>query len=119
MSKIDSVNLGLGEVISDLIRDISKFPHVLQVRAISRYMDGRWIDFQILHNHQTEWDCFLPDDIQEKIHDLVINAEWGLRDMTGNKYYFVHTYYHDKLPPITEPEINQVVADSLSYKLDF
>lgn len=115
MSKIDSADLVLGEVISDLVRDISKFPHVIQVRAISKYMDGRWVDFQILHNYETEWDYLLPDDTQEKIHDLVINSEWGLRNMTSNKYYFDHIYYFGQLPPIPEPQINQVVADSLVF----
>lgn len=112
-SKIDSANLVLGEVISDLVRDISKFPHVLQVRAISKYMDGRWIDFQILHNYETEWDYLLPDDIRESTFNLVYDANCLVRDMTGNKYYFDHIYYHGKLPPIPEPEVNQIVADSL------
>lgn len=114
-SKIDSANLVLGEVISDLVRDISKFPHVLQVRAISRYMDGRWIDFQILHNYETEWDYLLPDDIRESTLNLVYDANCLVREMTGNKYYFDHLYYYGELPPIPEPEVNRVVADSLVY----
>ena len=117
-SKIDSADLVLGEVISDLVRDISKFPHVLQVRAISRYLDGRWIDFQILHDYSTEWDYILPEDIQSQIFDLVFDACSELRDMTGNKYYFDHIYYYGQLPSIPEPEVNQVVADSLGVNND-
>lgn len=112
MSKIDSANLVLGEVISDLVRDISKFPHVQQVRAFSKYMDGRWIDFQILHNYETKWDELLPEETRNKIYDLVSNTNLEIREMTGVKFYFHPDYYFGKLPTIPEPEVNQVVADS-------
>jgi len=106
----DSVSLVLGETISDLLSEIVKLPYILEVRAISQYLNGEWIDFEILHNHQTEWDSFPPEGVRGQIQNLIINSEWGLRDTTGCKFYFDYQFYFGEFPPIPQPQVNELIA---------
>lgn len=108
------------ESITNLMDSIVKLPYILEVRAIfpkrrssdSKYLDGKWVDFQILHNYQTEWDYFPPQKVQDQIFDLIFNANWELRNKTGEKYYFDHQYYFGDFPGLSLSKMNQVIASS-------
>lgn len=100
------------EIIQKLVEKLSTFPYILEVKAISKYLGGKWLDFQIFHNYQTDWDYILPDRIREEIFDLIINANWELRDVTGEKWYFDHEYYYEKFPLQSLVEVNELIATS-------
>lgn len=106
----DSVSLVLGETISNLLTEIVKLPYILQVRAISKYLDGRWIDFEILHNYEDEWIELPPEEIRNQVHDLVFDANLEIREMTGVKFYFHHEFYFGEFPPRLQPQLNSLIA---------
>jgi hypothetical protein len=91
--------------IQKLVRELAQFEEVKRVRAIATsFPDTHWIDFQL---ELAQVDTYLSDEIWDKIHDLVIDCEWKLRDDTCEKWYFrpqvVDTFYAIK---------EQVIADS-------
>jgi len=106
----DSVSLVLDETISNLIQEIVRLPYILQVRAVSKYSDGSWVDFEILHNRETEWDSLPPEEVRNKVFDLIFDACGNLRDMTGCKFYFDHQFYFGEFPPIPQPQVNELIA---------
>ena len=58
---------------------------VAKVRAVApRALDIHWIEFELELHPETELDY----ETWDKIQDLVIDCEWGLRDQTKEKWYF-------------------------------
>lgn len=85
------------KTIKKLVEDIQVLPYILKVRAISK--SGCWIDFQIIHSYETEFDRILPEKVLGDIYDLIFNANWELRDKTDESWYFNHQFV-EKFPCI-------------------
>ncbi len=62
---------------SELVQTLSKIKGVKRVRAIApRPTDLHWLQFDLALQPDSE----LSDESWEKIQDLIIDAEWSLRD---------------------------------------
>lgn len=71
--------------VQELVKELAKVGGVAKVRAIApRAEDIHWIEFELELHSQTELDY----ETWDKIQDLVIDCEWGLRDQTKEKWYF-------------------------------
>ena len=71
--------------VQELVKELAKVGGVAKVRAIApRAEDIHWIEFELELHPQTELDY----ETWDKIQDLVIDCEWGLRDQTKEKWYF-------------------------------
>ena len=71
--------------VQELVKDLAKVGGVAKVRAIApRAEDIHWIEFELELHPETELDY----ETWDKIQDLVIDCEWGLRDQTKEKWYF-------------------------------
>lgn len=69
----------------ELVQTLSKIQGVKRVRAIApRPTDLHWLQFDLALQPDSE----LSDESWEKIQDLIIDAEWSLRDSTQEKWYF-------------------------------
>ncbi|WP_445177002.1 hypothetical protein [Microcoleus sp.] len=71
--------------VQELVKELAKVGGVAKVRAIApRAEDIHWIEFELELHPETELDY----ETWDKIQDLVIDCEWGLRDQTKEKWYF-------------------------------
>jgi hypothetical protein len=71
--------------VQELVQELAKVEGVAKVRAIApRPEDIHWIEFELEPHPETELDY----ETWDKIQDLVIDCEWGLRDKTNEKWYF-------------------------------
>ncbi|TAG60724.1 MAG: hypothetical protein EAZ28_05990 [Oscillatoriales cyanobacterium] len=71
--------------VQELVQELAKVNGVAKVRAvIPRAEDIHWIEFELELHPETELD----DETWDKIQDLVIDCEWGLREKTNEKWYF-------------------------------
>lgn len=71
--------------VQELVQELAKVDGVTKVRAVvPRAEDIHWIEFELELHPETELD----DETWDKIQDLVIDCEWGLRDKTNEKWYF-------------------------------
>lgn len=71
--------------VQELVKELAKVGGIAKVRAIApRAEDIHWIEFELELHSQTELDY----ETWDKIQDLVIDCEWGLRDQTKEKWYF-------------------------------
>ncbi|NJK66170.1 MAG: hypothetical protein HC789_04350 [Microcoleus sp. CSU_2_2] len=71
--------------VQELVQELAKVNGVAKVRAVvPRAEDIHWIEFELELHPETELD----DETWDKIQDLVIDCEWGLRDKTNEKWYF-------------------------------
>lgn len=77
-------SLGVASV-GELVQTLSKIKGVKSVRAIApRPTDLHWLQFDLALQPDTQ----LSDESWEKIQNLIIDAEWSLRDSTQEKWYF-------------------------------
>ncbi|WP_254565569.1 hypothetical protein [Oscillatoria sp. HE19RPO] len=90
----------------ELVQTLSKIKGVKRVRAIApRPTDLHWLQFDLALQPDSE----LSDESWEKIQDLIIDAEWSLRDSTQEKWYF-HSEVIENYPTLREGA--KVIADS-------
>jgi hypothetical protein len=106
-SLIKSDDFSVVPEIKKLVHELSKIANVKNVKAIAtRYPDIHWIDFEFeLHSTEDE----LSDKDWNKVHNLVIDCEWKLRDNSGEKWYF-RPQIIDNLSPLKYGA--EVIADS-------
>jgi hypothetical protein len=99
--------------VHKLVQELAKVDGVAKVRAIaSRPEDIHWIEFELEPQPETELDY----ETWDKIQDLVIDCEWGLRDKTNEKWYFQRKVV-EKFAKIQE--CATIVAQSgISYSSD-
>lgn len=92
--------------VQKLVQELAKIEGVTRVRAVApRAGDLHWIDFQLELQPETE----LSDESWDKIQNLVIHYEWGLRDQTQENWYF-DTERVEKFEQLKE--LDQVVFSS-------
>lgn len=89
--QVDLLNLS----VSGLVEELVNLPYIEKVVAVSQ--NNRWVDFHVLHSHQTETDYFLPESIRGAIFDNLIDSNWKLRDETERSFYFDEKYYSSHL----------------------
>lgn len=71
--------------VQQLVQELAKVAGVARVKAVApRAVDIHRIDFELELHTKTE----LAHETWDKIQDLVIDCEWGLRDKTNEKWYF-------------------------------
>ncbi|MEG4917189.1 MULTISPECIES: hypothetical protein [unclassified Microcoleus] len=71
--------------VQELVQELAKMDGVAKVRAVApRALDIHWIEFELELHPETELDY----ETWDKIQDLIIDCEWGLRDQTNEEWYF-------------------------------
>lgn len=80
-----STSLTAPSEVQQLVYELAKVEGIARVKAVApRPLDIHRIDFELELHPETELD----DKTWDKIQDLVIDCEWGLRDKTNEKWYF-------------------------------
>ena len=76
------------ELIQDTVMglevELFHHPAIIKVEVVKK---DHWYDFQLVVNQE-----FLEDDVLDDIFELVLDANLDLRQKTGEKIYFRHSF---------------------------